>query len=45
MALGFFTLFDLQKKGVSHMTDFEMLSITIMILALVVACLTGNKDK
>jgi len=45
LALGFFTLFLLQKKGVDHMTDFELLSIMIMILALVVSSLNHKADK
>ena len=33
------------QKGVSMMTDFEMLSIVIMIITLVVSLLINNRDK
>lgn len=38
--LSFFT-----KGGVSMMTDYEMLSIVIMIITLVVSLLINNRDK
>ncbi len=33
------------KRGVSMMTDYEMLSIVIMIITLVVSLLINNRDK
>lgn len=33
------------QKGVSMMTDYEMLSIVIMIITLVVSLLINNRDK
>ena len=33
------------QKGVNMMTDFEMLSIVIMIITLVVSLLINNRDK
>ena len=33
------------QKGVSMMTDFEMLSIVIMIITLVASLLINNRDK
>jgi len=34
-----------QRREVDHMTDFEMLSIVIMIISLVVAIQNHKKDK
>ena len=33
------------KRGVSMMTDYEMLSIVIMIITLVASLLINNRDK
>ena len=33
------------QKGVIMMTDYEMLSIVIMIITLVVSLLINNRDK
>lgn len=44
MALGFYSLF-FSQKGVIVMTDFEMLSIVIMILMLVFAALSYERHK
>ena len=33
------------KRGVNMMTDYEMLSIVIMIITLVVSLLINNRDK
>lgn len=43
MALGF-TLFHQRKRG-GHMSDFEIISIVIMLFMLVFAVLSYKKDK
>ena len=43
--MAFAFLLSFLQKGVSMMTDFEMLSIVIMIITLVASLLINNRDK